>query len=344
MFYSYSIRNNGQEDILYLYMTMQYEFSNEFTLEDNVISLKTQNFIKTNDINFKGNKVCLVLDGKVVKCMYLKDLNLKKENYLTDSFMVNICLDDNSMCEISLREYLLGVLLSKYLESLHVETLKSMTILYATFVFKMMEENNCVLGTNRFAIYKPYDYYKADIENYDNIIKKLNKVIDEVDGLYLSYANDYILPFMHYSNSGKTLTNKNYPYLSSVKSLWDLASPYYVTIKDFTYEELNKRLNININNFSEIEIINDNYKKIKLGNNIFSLQEIKNTLDLKSTDIYIIVNTDHLRIISKGWGNSYGLSIFGANEISNNGCKYFNILKYYFPKAKLYKKINEKTF
>lgn len=338
MFYGYDIRNNGQEDVLYLYMTMQYEFSNEFTLEDNAVELKTQNFIKTNDINFKGNKVCVVMDGKVVKCLTFNNLKTQKENYLADSLMVNICLDDNSLCEVSLREYLLGVLMSKYMDSLHVETIKAMTILYQTFAFKMMEENNCILSNNRFAIFKPYDYYKADMKNYDIVIEKLNEAIDEVDGMYLGYGNLYVLPFMHYSNSGKTLANKYYPYLSSVKSLWDLASPYYIDIKDYTYKELNKKLNISLNNLSEVEIKNDNYKKLKLGNNVFSMEEIKNILNLKSTDIYIIVNKDFLRIISKGWGNSYGLSIFGSDEIAKNGCKYYNILKYYFPKTKLYKK------
>ncbi len=178
MFYGYDIRNNGQEDILYLYMTRQFEFSNEFTLEDDAVGLKTQNFIKTNDINFKGNKVCLVMDGKIVKCMAFNNLNSKRSDYLVDSFMINISLDDNSMCEVSLREYLLGVLLSKYLETLHIETIKAMTILYETFAFKMMEENNCVLATNRFAIYKPYDYYKATVGDYYKIISKLNNAID----------------------------------------------------------------------------------------------------------------------------------------------------------------------
>lgn len=341
MFYKYEIKNNGYEDVLYLHMTMQYEFSDELTLDDKTINASAQKFIKTNDINFKGNKVCLVVDGKVIKCMYFNNLNKnKKEEYMVDSYMVTICLDDNSLCEISLREYLLGVLLSKYMDSLHTETLKAMTVLYTSFAFKMMIDNNCLLSTNRFAIFKPFDYYKAEIDNYDKIIEKLNSVINEVDGIYLSYNNEYILPFMHYSNSGKTQSNKNYPYLASVKSLWDLASPYYIEINDYSYEVLNKKLNINIDNSSNINIINDNYKKIKLGDSIFSIQEIKTILNLKSDDIYIIVNNDHLRIITKGWGNAYGLSIFGASEIAKNGCKYYNILKYYFPKTKLYKKVN----
>jgi len=179
MFYNYDIRNNGVEDILYLYMTMKYEFANEFTLEDDVISASCNKFIRTNDIKFKGNKICLVVDGKITKCMYLnKNINFVQENYLVDNFMVNISLDDNSLCEITLRDYLLGVLMSKYLESVHVEALKAMSVLYTTFVFKMMEENNYVLATNRFAIYKPCDYLKAEIKKNDEGKKKLTVKFD----------------------------------------------------------------------------------------------------------------------------------------------------------------------
>jgi len=343
MFYRYSIINNGFEDILYLYGTMKYEFSNEFNLEDEDLTLKTENFIKTNAIQFKGNKVCLVMDNKVVKCMYINNYQ-DDGNYYSDNYLINICLDDNALCEITLREYLLGVLFSKYLDSIHEETLKAMTVLYSTFAFKMMKENKQVLSTNRFAIYKPYTYYKVGFSNFDEIVVKLNKVINEVDGVFLSYNNDYILPFMHYSNSGRTLDNKHYPYLSSVKSLWDLASPYYIEVHDFSYEELNKKLNVQIDSSSEVNIVQGRNKRLKLGNHFFTLEEVKTILDLKSTDIYIIVNHKSLRIITKGWGNSYGLSIYGASEIAKNDCKYFNILKYYFPRTKLYRKINKKNF
>lgn len=338
MIYKYEIRNNGKEDILYIYMSLQYEFSKEFLYEDDSINVSTRNFINSNGIKFRGNSVYLVVDGKIVRKMNLSDIMDNDKEYLADKFMVNISLDDNSMCEISLREYLLGVLLSKYMVNLDKETLKAMTVLYTTFVFKMMEDNNCVLANNRFAIYKPYDYYKIDMINFQGIINTLNEIIESVDGVYLSYNDSYILPFMHYSNSGKTLTNKNYPYLSNVKSLWDLASPYYIDIKDYKFEDLNSKLKIQIDSSSDINIINDNYKKIKLGQSIFSLQELKAILDLKSDDIYIIVNNNNLRFITKGWGNSYGLSIFGSCEIAKNGCNYSNILKYYFPKTKLCEK------
>jgi stage II sporulation protein D len=156
--------------------------------------------------------------------------------------------------------------------------------------------------------------------------------------MYLSYNNKYILPFIHYSNNGKTLSNKNYPYLSSVKSLWDITSPYYVEVKNYTYQEINNKLNINISCNSNIHITD---KNISFDNNMFTKEEIRNIFNIKSSDMYIIINNDNISFISRGWGNFYGLSIYGSNCIANNGGKYFNILKYYFPKTKLYKYTKE---
>ena len=52
MFYRYEIRNNGKEDILYLYSTMNYEFSKELDNNtENNLEKSTENFIK-NSTNF----------------------------------------------------------------------------------------------------------------------------------------------------------------------------------------------------------------------------------------------------------------------------------------------------
>lgn len=342
MLYRYEIIPQETEDVLYLYLNMKYEFGKELSFEDmNDIGRRTKNFIQSNHIPFKGNKVYLVVDGVIVKTIDISKYKGDYENnssYSCDSFMINIRLDDNSLCEISLREYLLGVLLSKYMNSIHDETLKAMCVLYNTYAYQMMSDNNFIFSTNPFAIYKPSTYYKAVVNSYDQVIDKLNKIITEVDCTHMRYKDQYILPFIHYSNTGKTLSNTQYPYLSSVKSLWDLTSPYYIEIKDFSYKEINEKLNISINSHSVINMImEENSKKVVFGNNIFTIEEIKTVFDLKSSELYIIINNDSLRFITKGWGNSYGLSIFGSNEIAKNGAKYYNILNYYFPKANIYK-------
>lgn len=354
MFYKYEIRNNGIEDILYLYLTMSYEFSKEIGIssDDKELSRRTKNFINSNRINYKGNKVFLVIDGIVVKSLDISknsdDIEILKSDlyYSNDHFFVNVQLDNGTFTEITLRDYLLGVLACNVSNSLEKEALKALCVLYRSLVFKEMNEKNCISSINKFAIYKPISYYKLSwINDYQDIIKKFNEAINETDCLFATFQDHYILPFIHYSNNGRTLESKNYKFLSSVSSLWDLASPHYISIVDLNYFDISRLLNININSNSDIIILdidqNNLVKRIKIDNTIFNIDTLVDKLNLNSKDINIILNRDYIRFISKGHGEFFGLSIFGANELAKNGCDYANIIRYYYPKITINKYIKE---
>ena len=348
MFYRYEIINNQGGDTLYLYLTMKYEFSSEFSLEnDKDLGRRTKNFIIMNQIPFHGNKVYLVVDGVVVKVVDINNIEptiLLDNHYSMDNFMVNLELDDKSICEISLREYLTSILFSYYQDGLHDEVYKAIGVLFNTFAYYMMSKNKPIPTNNNFSNYKHLSYYQETNSNYSVIYSQFQDILSSIDCLYLSYQEQYILPFIHYSNDGKTINNKDYPYLSSVKSIWDLASPYYIEIKDISFEEITKIIGVIINKNTNIMINEKKHNKlIYIDNNIFTLEEFKKLFSLKSTNIYIIVYNNFLRIITKGYGNSYGLSVFGAEELAKNGIIYSQILKYYFPKVKLYRYVKEKV-
>ena len=144
MFYKYEIINKNNEDILYLYIDMKYEFSNEFINNDSELSRRTINFINSNKINFKGKKVYLIVNGIVVKSV---DISKAISNhyiltncYSVDSFMINIELDDKSRCEIPLRSYLLSILFNNYNYDINIEVYKCLSILFTTYAYKTMKE------------------------------------------------------------------------------------------------------------------------------------------------------------------------------------------------------------
>lgn len=345
MYYKYEIINNGKEDILYLYLNMKYEFSKELIGNDfKDLSRRTKNFINTNKINFKGNKVYLIVDNIVVKTVDISTVEGNTMNfniYSPDHYMVNIELVDSSISEISLREYLLTQLFTYYSLDLHNEVYKSICVLFNTYAYKMMSKNKFIPYNDSFSTYDIIDEYKST-SNYNSLVENFNIIIDEVCGQFLAYNNQFILPFIHYSNNGYTLTNKLYPFLSSVKCLWDMASEDYINFHDYNYEYLSKILNVVINSKSLINIKNvGNDKIIIIDNKSFNCSEFRNKLNLKSSNFYIIVYEKYLRIVTIGCGNYYGLSIFAANEIAKNGCNYNNILKYFFPKTKLCKYIKK---
>lgn len=345
MFYHYEIVSNKNEEILYLYLTYQYEFAKDFLENDQELGRRANNFIQQNKIPFKGEKIFLIVDGIVVKSINLSKNNpsLSIDNqYSCNCFLVNIRLEDDSICEITLKEYLASILISNYFVGIHDEVLKALCVLYTTFAYKEMKESHVISSTNSFSCYKPLSYYQTTINHFDSILESIYSIIMEVNCIFIQYQNNYILPFIHFSNSGKTNSNKQYPYLSCVKSLWDLASPYYLDVHDFSYSDISERLHVSVSNHSKIRMLQkDTIKKLSFDNQVFTIEEIKSTLNLKSTDIYIIVYHDFLRFVTMGCGNGYGLSIFGANEMAKNGLTYNSILNYYFPKTILYRYMNK---
>ena len=230
---------------------------------------------------------------------------------------------------------------------IEIETLKALCILYRTYAFRQMEIDHYININNDFIKYRPISYYKMVwIDNYNLLISKLEEVINDTDCMFISHDNKYVLPFIHLCNGGQTYTHQEYPYLKSVKSLWDLAAPYYIEIKDFSFDTFNKLLKCNLNNTGNIEIKEVDYKgfiqKVKINDNIYSGEEFKKVLDLNSLNMSIIINKNNIRLITRGYGNCLGLSIFGANELAKNDCNFINILFYYYNNIKINRYIKKK--
>ena len=109
MFYKYEIKNNGTEDVLYLYLSINYEFSRELVLnsKDDDLARRARNFIRNNNINYTGKKVYLVIDGIVVKTLDISlesnPIEILKDSlyYSNEHFLVSIKLQDNSMVELA---------------------------------------------------------------------------------------------------------------------------------------------------------------------------------------------------------------------------------------------------
>lgn len=347
MFYRYEIKNNGVEDVLYLYLTMNYEFSKELgsSSDDKDLLRRTNNFIKSNGIQFDGGKVYLVIDGVIVKAFELPkeehiDKKINKNVFDDLEYMVTLQLEDNSVIEISLKEFLLGALATNMTPDLPIEVLKAMAILYRTYAFKQMANYQVVSVVDDFLVYKPIDYYKiAFAPDYDKIVSVLEEAIRQTNSMFLSYKDDFILPFIHISNFGQTLEDVRYPYLSSVSSLWDASAPFYVDTISFSYDLLSKLFHFTITKDSTFEILEvspyGKVLKLSIAGKVVDGKQFANTLHLKSQYLSIILNQHDVSIITKGWGDFLGLSIWGSCHLAKNGCSYANILNYYFPKVQL---------
>lgn len=348
MIYRYDIRKYNGRDVLYLYLTMNEEFSSELGEKNSdTLENKCKKYIKSKNIPYQGDDVFLVVNGIVVKSLNIKnkDINIEilddKCDYVNAKYKVKI-RDGNIEKSIVLKDFLMGVLFSNCTLDMELEVLKAICVLYRTYTFFKMEKDGFVPVSDEFINYKTTSYYKlALIDHYDDFYKKIEEAVDYTDCIFITYQNQYIKPYIHHTNNGFTEENLEIPYLEKKYSLWDFLSPLYLDIKIFDYNQLENILNVTkqeLQNFRITELTPGNkISKIKIGPILYTGEELRKKLGLNSTDITILINDLNIKFITRGYGHGLGLSISGATELAHSGCSYLQILNYYFSKCTIKK-------
>lgn len=327
MLESYKIAKSGNEEILYLYLNVDYEFGKD--LEEDDLEKKARNYLVTHDINFNGNKIVFIVNGISTKIITIEN----NKTYLND-YLITL----NTKEKMTLKEILLSLLFSNINISLREETLKALTVLYRGEIIYNLNSN--YLDINKLSLsYHNYNYYKVTYpETYKSKFEIFNKVIDKTDGEYLINNGKPIKCFTHLVSNGYTEEDKSIPYTVKKESLWDLAYPNYLQRKNFSIKEFKERLNLKSDNFNIkiTSISNSNrIKELDLGERKIDARSLAVYLDLPSTDITIIVKKDYLTFITRGIGSGLGLSIIGADNLSELGYNYKQILNYYFKDVSL---------
>lgn len=362
MFYRHVILNVNGEEVLYLYLTSAYEFSNDLRKSDNeddqTIPNRILNYIKNRGISFKGNSIYLVVDGIVVGSVTLKDIpkyrqivkdyipeyeKIKKvynQDKMNPNYIIILERENGVLEQIPLRKYLISVLASTVLPTFHEEVLKAQAVICRTYALKKLTEEHKIKAVNAQQIYRDISYYKFIWgKDYFTYIQKLEKAIDDTKGQYLTYQNKIIEPDYHIVSNGRTENVQGAPYLNSVSSIWDMDAPIYSKTTIKTLEEVAKLLQISQDQISDIQILeltpSNRVKKVRFGKKVFSGQELMNLLDLPSMDISFVVEKDKIRFITRGVGHGMGLSQYGANGMAKSGFYYMQILSHYYPNTKL---------
>ena len=327
MLESYKIARSNNEEVLYLYLNVDYEFGED--LEEDDLEKKARSYLVTHDIKFNGNKIVFIVNGISTKMITIEN----NKTYLND-YLITLNTKEN----LTIKELLLSLLFSNINISLKEETLKALTVLYRGEIIYNLNSN--YLDINKLSLsYHNYNYYKVTYpETYKSKFEIFNKVIDKTDGEYLINNGKPIKCFTHLVSNGYTEEDKSIPYTVKKESLWDLAYPNYLQRKNFSIKEFKERLNLKSDNFNIkiTSISNSNrIKELDLGERKIDARSLAVYLDLPSTDITIIIKKDYLTFITRGIGSGLGLSIIGADNLSELGYNYKQILNYYFKDVSL---------
>lgn len=176
--------------------------------------------------------------------------------------------------------------------------------------------------------------------NYGWKMAKIKKAVDETKGQIITYKGQPITAAFFSTSNGYTESagaywSRNIPYLKSVPSPWDRKSPKYYSQEKLPAKEIDQQLNITLKGSGKIGKVTQftpghRVGKIQIDGKTFTGREVREKLNLRSTDFTLKKNGSQVTVTTKGWGHGVGMSQYGANGMAKQGKTYRQIIKYYY--------------
>ena len=254
---------------------------------------------------------------------------------------------------VSLEQYVLGVVAGEMPASFNIEALKSQAVASRTYVLKKSENSKNdydVLDNSSNQVYIDYDEMKEKWQsNYEEYLNKIKKAVEETKGEVILYNNNLIDAMFFSTSNGYTensgdVFSSSLPYLVSVESNWDKQeSPVFSSTNEVSKSEflfnlgLENTNNINISNIEKTST--GRVKSLTINNKTFDADKVRSAFNLKSTSFTIEILNDTIKFNVNGYGHGVGMSQYGANGMAKEGYNYKQIINHYYKNCEI-KKIN----
>lgn len=208
-------------------------------------------------------------------------------------------------------------------------TLALMAILYRSECLRQEE----VYHTNT-----NHSYLQQELGNKTE--QRIFEAVKQTKGQVITIDGDYKeLPY-HLLCAGKTrngiLLGEEYNYVKSVPCLADIQSENYLQIAYFSRKELLNALEVDI--LSEELIVKrdstEYVSQISCGEKIWEGEEFRKQLHLSSSCFFVEQEGEKLRIVAKGCGHGFGISLYTANEMILEGNSLEEVFQYFYEGAR----------
>jgi len=299
------------------------------------------------------NIFCILIPFAITK-QFHNDKTISQavgENNLESIELVYI--DDNANeVKINFEDYIIGVVAAEMPALFHHEALKAQSIVSRTYALqkinleKINSEKNYIENISQafLTIEEMKKLWGDDFVNYYN---RISLAVSSTNGEVIFYGGEPIEAVFHatsggYTENSENIWNVSLPYLKSVDSSFDEEVADFIHRHEFTDNELKQILKSNnseinfskysfINEFEILESSENGYvQKLKIANITYTGVEIRNILNLKSTNFTTEDGNGKIIFVTKGYGHGVGMSQTGANYLSQTGYDYKKIISYYY--------------
>lgn len=294
-----------------------------------------------------------------------------RENVIVDSEEIDIKLYDKStdkVYQMDLEDYIKGVVAAEMPAEFETEALKAQAVAARTYaisrLLKFKEGNPAhpkapLCNTTHCQVWYSDDKL-IELHSKDWHSKywgKIESAVESTKGEVLLYDGKIITdPLFHSTSGGKTedselVFSTKKPYLRSVESPYEDRSPNLnarmkMKIDDFITKIKRKYPSIDVTKetiATKIDLIEKSdsgrINKLRIDNLVISGRDLREALNLKSTNFKITISPKEniLIIDTKGSGHGVGMSQWGANGMAENGSNYIEILKHYYTGVEILK-------
>ncbi len=258
---------------------------------------------------------------------------------------IKVKTKEDTIEELKIEEYLVGVLAAEMPASFHEEALKAQAVAARSYaMYKILhsqnEEYNILTDITNQSYITDEEMQEKWNNQYTFYLNKIKKAVKDTENEVMYYNNEIIEAFYFAMSNGttedaKSVFQETLPYIKSVSSSWDNE-----TLNNFTVdttmpkEEFCTKLNLESCTTIEIDNINrsttNHINKLLINNKEFTGVEVRKILNLRSTDFTIDIELETVTITTKGYGHGVGMSQYGANGMAKEGYTYQEILKHYY--------------
>ncbi|MCA1055122.1 stage II sporulation protein D [Rossellomorea aquimaris] len=268
---------------------------------------------------------------------------------LADSVEVAVYRSGKEVIEkLPLEQYVVGVVAGEMPADFEMEALKAQALAARTFIVnQMMSEDPSVpkgadvTDTISHQVFKnPSELSSLWGADYEWKLKKISEAVLETKGQVLTYDGKPITAAFFSTSNGYTENSEAYwsneiPYLRSVNSPWDKQSPKFTDQKIISIAEFEQKLGVKLAKDGSVGTITSRTEGKRVANvdingKSFTGREIRDKLELRSSDFSWYLKDNHIVISTKGYGHGVGMSQYGANGMAKEGMDYKEIVTHYY--------------
>lgn len=257
--------------------------------------------------------------------------------------------------ELTLREYLIGVLLAEMPADFPAEALKAQAIASRTFALRQAEAKKHE-GADICTDPACCQGYLTDASADD--LARLTEAVEATDGLVMTYANGLIDATFFSCSGGRTedaaaVWGGDIPYLHSVDSPGEEDAPRYTETVTLSAEAFSETLR---SAYPEANLSGSpngwfgacsytdggGIETIFIGGTAVSGTKLRSLYSLRSTNItFAVTEAGEIEITTCGFGHRVGLSQYGAKAMAEAGADFEEILMHYYDGAAVTRLLTE---